>query len=217
MTTNNTSNRSPIDSKRAALGNIDRKIEALELWLREGIPWEYDGSGKLLRDDEGNRISIYVPNSLRSFNSWSSEMYTQVTLEKNPSMSSISRNGTDTLNKYPEKKTRTVSLIKNLTELLNKQKGLEPTHQVSALKASVIRLNLFIDNQTSKIIELQRRNIELKKILTTSERREKGNFEELTKNYNDLDNQNRKLREEISLLTKQIRNIHALRNVKSDN
>lgn len=206
---------SPINSKEAARRNITKKVDILETWLRDGIPWEY-ANGQPLRDDDGCRICVYFPTSLRSFNAWCSEKYPIDTMNRLKIVCEISGNGVDTLNKYLDLKTRVQSLMQALIKTSLKQKEAEGPNRITVLEMEIERLNLFINNQAAKLIEFQRSNIILSKNMSAIERREKGNFDELAKSYKSLENQNSRLREEIALLTKQLKNVHSLKEVMGE-
>ena len=49
---------------------IDRKIAILNYWLEDGIPFKTDGQGKILRDDNDNRILEYYPSAQSTFCTW---------------------------------------------------------------------------------------------------------------------------------------------------
>lgn len=206
---------SPIDSKENSRRNISRKIEILEGWLQDGIPWE-QRDGHEFRDNNGNRVCIYIPNSLRSFNKWNSDKYSNETTLRFPSLSSILSNGTDTLNNYPQMKQRTTKVLESLGHLIKTQQNSEPYNRVNQLEEDVSRLKIFINNQNQKIIEYHRENIRLTKILSRIEQREKSSIDEIRSNYEKLDNQNTRLREEISILTKKLNSVYLLRSLDSE-
>tara|TARA_R100000656_G_scaffold124970_2_gene104718 strand:+ start:889 stop:1539 length:651 start_codon:yes stop_codon:yes gene_type:complete len=206
---------SPKESKEISKRNILRKIEILEDWLRDGIPWEHL-DGNEVRDINGNRICIYIPDSLRSFNKWNSERYSNETVLRFPLLTSVLSNGTDTLNNNPELKQRSITILANLSQLTKTQLNSEPYNRVHELDDEVSRLKIFIDNQNNKIIEYHRENIRLTRILSKIEQREKSSIDEIRKNYEKLDNQNSRLREEISVLTKKLNSIYLLKGLDNE-
>lgn len=207
---------SQLKSQEVARQNITKKIHILEEWLRDGIPWEYSNNHPL-RDDDGCRICVYFPTSLRSFNVWCSEKYSLDTANRLKIVCGISGNGVDTLNKYPLLKQRALGLMQSLKKVEETQREAEGPNRIAILEMEIHRLKLFISNQANKLVEFQRDNTILLKNLSMIEKREKGNFDELTKNYAALENQNSRLREEVSLLTKQLKNVYSLKEVKREN
>jgi hypothetical protein len=206
---------SPSISKEISQRNILRKIEILEGWLRDGIPWEHQ-DGKEARDINGNRICIYIPDSLRSFNKWNFQRYSDETILRFPFLNSVLSNGTDTLNNNPDFKRRSIAILGNLSRLTKTQLDSEPYNRLNELHDEVSRLKIFIDNQNSKIIEYHRENIGLTRILSKIEQREKSSIDEIRKNYEKLDNQNSRLREEISILTKKLNSIYLLKGLDNE-
>lgn len=206
---------SPSDSKENSRRNILKKIEILEGWLQDGIPWEQQ-DGYEVRDNNGNRVCVYLPNSLRSFNKWSSDKYSNETTLRFPALSSILSNGTDTLNNDPQAKQRAKEVLESLSHLMKIQQNSEPYNRVSLLEENVSRLKIFINNQNQKIIEYHRENIRLTRILSRIEQREKSSIDEIRKNYEKLDNQNTRLREEISILTKKLNSVYLLKRLDSE-
>jgi hypothetical protein len=206
---------SPVKSQEVARQNISKKIEILEEWLRNGIPWE-NLNNQIMRDDDGCRICIYFPTSLRSFNTWCTAKYTSEEAARLQIVYGISGNGIDTINKYPELKKRALDLMQALSTVARTQREVEGPNRIALLEMEIQRLNIFINNQASKLVQFQRSNATLSKQMLMVEKREKGNFEELKKNYDILDAQNSRLREEIAVLTKQLKNIYSLKGVKSE-
>lgn len=206
---------SPRDSRHLAEENIARKIAILESWLRHGVPVEYE-QGSVARNSDGCTRHIYSPKSLRSFNTWNSGQYSDETKIKNANVCGISGNGTDTLNKYPALKARAIYLLSAVAKIVKSQEEKDDTNRVRLLELEVQRLTLFIKNQSNQIIEFHRENRKLAKDLSSIERREKGNISELRKNYSDIEAQNIKLREEVSALTKQLKNVYSLKGIKGE-
>ncbi len=206
---------SPTEARERAQLNIIKKIAILGDWLRDGIPLERDSKGRILCDDTGCQILVYAPNSLRSFNTWTKQLYSDETQIRLAYLTSIHRNGTDTLNKYPFLKDQAVSLIQDLGRILKQHRyGSDRTTPTAELEIKSLRL--FIQNQNKKIIQFHKENINLSRSVSTIEMREKSRFDELKLNYMNLDKQNIQLREKISLLTKQLNNIYSLRDVNNE-
>ena len=122
MKKNKLAKLSPRQSKHVAETNIVNKIGILESWLRHGVPVEYE-QGSAVRNNQGCVTLIYCPNSLRSFNTWNSNQYSDETKIKNINVCNISGNGTDTLNKYPVLKERVVYLLSAVDQVIKSQEN----------------------------------------------------------------------------------------------
>ena len=214
MKTNPSVKISPTEAQRIALQNLTQKVQILETWVKGGVPWECDEAGTSLRNAEGARINIYTPDSLRSFNSWSHERYSNLLKLKFNYLSLIHRNGTDTLNKYPQLKNQVLNLLKGLAKVLMKQNEEELPTRAYKLEIEALNLSIFIENQALKITELQRRNLELARKLNSVELLEAGKFTELLNNYKILETQYAHATEQNSLLVRQLSNIHLLKDAK---
>ena len=199
--------------KLAAEQNIQHKITVLEAWLKDGFPWQQSGSPKAA-EQYAERIFEFVPSSLRSFNKWDSQSYPS-DIQAFFGNTVFHGNGTDTLNKHCELKERVINLLEAVAQVANANQQGKQINTVKTLELEIERLNLFIQNQARKVTELHRTNLKLSKSVFAIERREKSNFEELQRNYFDLEKQNNAFREQISLLTKQLKNIHLIKSDKN--
>jgi len=87
-------------SKEEASANIDRKIEVLRSWVKDGIPYLENPNGHFIVDNKDHKLLDYYPTSLRNFKEWDGSRNCDAVRVTLPKMSRI---GNDTLSKRPDR------------------------------------------------------------------------------------------------------------------
>lgn len=136
-------------SKANAEANINRKLNVLESWLSEGIPFRRSDDGNILLDEKDGKILEYYPKSLRQFKAWDG---TQNSNTLRNTLPELSKTGNDTLAKRPALEEKVGKLVAALRLRAESQKGAD---KHSAFKR--LEEELCIAEETIKI-----RNLELR-------------------------------------------------------
>lgn len=95
-------------SKAEAEANIERKLNVLESWLKDGIPYQQTADGNTLLDDRDHKLLEFYPTSLRQFKAWDGTQNCEPVRTQLPALGAI---GNDTLAKRPALEERAQRVI----------------------------------------------------------------------------------------------------------
>jgi len=85
-------------SKAEAETNIERKLNVLESWLKDGIPYQQTTDGNTLLDGYDHKLLDFYPTSLRQFKAWDGTQNCEPVRSQLPALNAT---GNDTLAKRP--------------------------------------------------------------------------------------------------------------------
>lgn len=115
-------------SKAHAEANIERKLNVLESWLKDGLPYQQTADGNTLLDDRDHKLLDFYPTSLRQFKAWDGTQNCEPVRAQLPALGSI---GNDTLARRPALEERARRVIAAL--------GLRAEAQVNANRQSELK------------------------------------------------------------------------------
>lgn len=141
-----------------ALGNIDRKINILESWVNNGVPFKTSNKTDFYADINGNKVFDFVPTTVRQFNYWDASQNCEDTRESLPKIRS---NNNSTLVRYPDRLARVKSAISDLSAKMVEQTELPPQKKINKYENQITELN---QNLKSALIENQRLLLEIREL-----------------------------------------------------
>jgi len=118
-------------NQQSARRNIETKISILERWVKDGVPYAYEESGKIIKlPGEANQMDYY-PNSVRQFNFWERSKQCSAVAETLPD---FSRNANDTLRRHPGYRKQVESLIGQVATRASQQAKKERVPALAELR-----------------------------------------------------------------------------------
>lgn len=152
-------------SKAEAEANIERKLNVLESWLKEGIPYKQTADGNTLLDDRDHKLLDFYPTSLRQFKAWDGTQNCEPICAQLPALSAT---GNDTLAKRPaleERARRVITALRLRAEAqvnANRQSELKRlTSELQVAEATIGIRNAEIREQRRTLRRLASANARL--------------------------------------------------------
>lgn len=171
---------------------LKAKIEVIEIWLKNGIPWKINPDGILSRDIDGERELDYFPRSVTAFCKWDGSENTQFVRTAFPAIKPINRS-TLYLN-HSEERVKIDLLCKKLEKLAleqlvrsNKTKNLENSAgELTLLRALVARQETEITTLRKYSIGYEEKLAKSETALTNTQKYYEGEMANLRKQVSDL-------------------------------
>lgn len=195
-------------SKRIFETDLKTKIEVIETWVANGIPWKTDPEGVLSRDTDGEKELDYFPKSVAAFCEWDGANNSQFVRTTFPAIKKTNRS-TLYLN-HSSEQAKIDSLCKNLAKLAHQQ--LSRSNKAKRLKNSngdVALLRAILVTQETEITVLRKCSIANGTKLTQSE-----TALENTRTHYESEMAN--LRKQVADLTALVRSLRPLRKERPD-
>jgi hypothetical protein len=140
-------------SKAEAAANIERKLNVLESWLKDGIPYQLTADGKTLLDDHDHKLLDFYPTSLRQFKAWDG---TQNCEQVRVQLPALGATGNDTLAKRPTLEDRARRVIAALRLRAETQVNSTRQSELKRLKSELQVAEATIEIRNAEIREQRR-------------------------------------------------------------
>lgn len=140
-------------SKAEAETNIERKLNVLESWLKNGIPYLQTAEGNTFLDERDHKLLDFYPTSLRQFKAWDGTKNCDMVRAQLPVLSTT---GNDTLAKRPALEERARGVIAALRIRAEAQVDSNRQSELKRLKSEIQIAEATIKIRNAEIREQRR-------------------------------------------------------------
>lgn len=198
--------------KMEALSNIQKKIDALKNYAKNGIPYLTDNSGNPIHDSvSGKRSLCYYPASFSQFARWATSEPLDVDSVKRSEEEgslSFSTHSHDTLRNYPKLKNEVDSLLKAVKKKAATQLAYENGEHINAIKSDRDQWKAIAESEGLSLLQYMDRAMQAEKRVIELERA----LNSAREMYVDMDNERKK---EIAELKRQLSEVSRFKPIKS--
>lgn len=170
-------------SKAEAEANITRKLNVLEDWLSNGIPYQQTTDGNTLLDGKDQKLLDFYPTSLRQFKMWDGSQNCEPVRTQLPDFVAT---GNDTLAKRPafeERARRVIEALRKRAELqVNTTRQSELKRLTGELRVAQATINV----RNAEMREQQRNIRQIERANATLNQKVAGDAAEFKKIHEDL-------------------------------
>ena len=198
------------NSKDEALDNIKIKINILESWLKNGMPFKRDTEGHRLLDDKGLEIIDVVPTSVRQFNGWDGSKNCHYNTKNLPA---IRRNNNSTLAQHKLQRQSVDSVTKKLKDKIAIHKQKCPASEIKRFETEKAELIINLKYASEENLSLRRVYKEIENKFVALQRETRGHEEEFAKTYQVMDKEIERLKRQVSDLTVTLAKIRPLEGI----
>lgn len=180
---------------------INVKLRVLHKWSKEGLPWQTDKEGSVIRDSNGDKIVEWFPRNNRQFCEWDESQCSSGTQQLIPVLNSISRQ--TFYREYNEDlKNQAEDLIKVLIALEEKMKASSSNaSEISKLKRDISYWQSVAEAEANAVLDIMQRLNEIEKLYNKAERIRKNNEEQLQIELRTLKAENAALNKVVAKIT----------------
>lgn len=140
-------------SKAEAEANIERKLNVLESWLNDGIPYQQTADGNTLLDGHDHKLLDFYPTSLRQFKAWNGTQNCEPVRAQLPTLGTT---GNDTLAKRPTLEERARRVLAALRLRAEAQVNATRQSELKRLKSELQVAEATIGIRNAEIREQRR-------------------------------------------------------------
>jgi len=194
-------------AKREATENIERKLNVLEAWVRNGIPVVMSTSGHRLIDANERTMVDFFPKSLRQFKAWDGSQNCEATRVALPELRPI---GNDTLANRPELERRAILFIAMLRRQSEKRGRADLHNVVIHLQEQLAEEHLLL---SARMVDVREQRIEILRLREAIDRIKStmdGESAEFQRIESQLISENARLLKENATLLKKIADSRSL-------
>jgi len=170
-------------SKAEADANIKRKLNVLQSWLNDGIPYRQTADGNTLLDDHDQKLLDFYPRSLRQFKAWDASQNCEVVRSLLPT---IIATGNDTLAKRPALEEQARRLIAGIRLRADSQINATRQSELKRLTGELKVAEATIRIRNAEVREQQRTLRRIESANVRLEQKVTGDATEFKKMYETL-------------------------------
>jgi hypothetical protein len=195
-------------SKAEAEANIIRKLNVLDDWLANGIPYQKTVLGNTLLDDNDHSLLDFYPRSLRQFKAWDGSQNCEFVRAQLPNFAAT---GNDTLAKRKTLEERARNVIVALRERADVQANSTRRSAMKQLTGELKIAQAIIEVRNAELREQQRKLRQIERDNATLNRKLTGDEAEFKEAYGTLFREVETLKVLNAQLTAQLAKIAPLR------
>lgn len=187
--------------KKLSRSKITVKLRVLHKWSNEGLPWQTDNEGSVIRDSNGDKIVEWFPRNNRQFCEWDGSQCSSGTQQLIPVLNSISRQ--TFYREYNEDlKNQAEDLFNVLIALEEKMKASSSNaSEISKLKRDISYWQSVAEAEANAVLDIMQRLNEIEKLYNKAERIIKNNEEQLQIEIRTLKAENATLNKVVAKIT----------------
>lgn len=170
-------------SKAEAEANITRKLNVLEDWLANGIPYQKTTDGNTFLDGDDQKLLDFYPTSLRQFKMWDGSQNCEPVRAQLPAFVAT---GNDTLAKRPALEERARRVIAALRGRAESQANATRQSELKRLTGELQVAQATIDIRNAELREQQRKLRQIERANATLNQKVAGDAAEFKRTYEDL-------------------------------
>lgn len=170
-------------SKAHAEANIKRKLNVLDDWLANGIPYRQTIDGNTLLDDNDQKMLDFYPTSLRQFKAWDGSQNCEPVRAQLPSFVAT---GNDTLAKRPALEERARQIIVALRQRADVQANFTRQSELKRLAGELKVAQTTVEMRNAELREQQRKLRQIERDNTRLSEKVAGDAAEFKSTYETL-------------------------------
>ncbi|QPK62573.1 hypothetical protein IVG45_17215 [Methylomonas sp. LL1] len=189
------------NSKENALKNIEIKINILNSWLKDGIPFRCDENGHHILDEKDNKVLDFSPKTVRQFLGWDGSQNCAFLRKSLPAIRSLNNS---TLAQYKTHRAEVESIVRALKQKAELQLQRTSASEIKRFKAAQSEMEINIRSLSEQNLILRRNYVESQNKYQALLRETEGHEKEFYNNYQIMEDEIERLKSQISSLTKTI-------------
>ncbi|MFM0089273.1 hypothetical protein PQR46_20425 [Paraburkholderia sediminicola] len=200
-------------SKQEADTNIDRKLNILNGWIANGIPYRESADGDIMLDSHDRKRLDFYPTSLRQFKAWDATQNCETVRLRLPA---ITATGNDTLAKRPAKQDLARRLIEALQRRAQTQTAQTSASEVKRLQAELKVARAIVGIREAELLEQQRSIRRIGRELAHLRAERDGHANEFKRLYDELTTELAEQKRENAILVAKLAKLKPLRAAARD-